>query len=151
MEQAAGDSGLQMSGRFQVLSRDENDQMQTSLVHWDGRCPVETSEGTSVLTAVKTVGCPQAIYDGNGVQLRAEVLANARILSVQGQPMVTGLQLGQPAEPDPNRPSLILRRAGENTLWEIAKSTGSTVEAIMGANQLDGQPEPGQMLLIPVL
>lgn len=151
LEQVAGDSVLQMSGRFQVLSRDENDQMQTSLLHWDGQCPVEIDDGTSVLTAVKTVGCPQTIYDGNGVQLRAEVLANARILSAQGLPMVTGLQLGQPAEPDPNRPSLILRRAGENTLWEIAKSTGSTVEAIMGANQLDGQPEPERMLLIPVV
>jgi hypothetical protein len=151
LERAAGDSALQMSGRFHVLSCDENDQMQTSLVHWDGRCPVETGEGTSALTAVKVIGRPQVIYDGSAVQLRAEVLSDARILSDGGLPMVTGLQLAQPAEPDPNRPSLILRRAGENTLWEIAKSTGSTVEAIMEANQLDAPPEPERMLLIPVI
>ena len=48
------------------------------------------------------------------------------------------------------RPSLILRRAGEEGLWELAKKTGSTVAAIRSANKLQEEPKPGQLLLIPV-
>ena len=51
---------------------------------------------------------------------------------------------------DPNRPSLILRRAGDQCLWDIAKAAGSTMEAIRKANGLSGEPAPEQMLLIPV-
>ena len=68
----------------------------------------------------------------------------------QSIPMVTGVELGQAKQPDPNRPSLILRRAGDNCLWDIAKATGSTMEAICRVNGLAGEPAPEQMLLIPV-
>ncbi len=43
-------------------------------------------------------------------------------------------------EPDPARPSLILRRTGEGGLWELAKACGSTVEAIRSANGLEAEP-----------
>ena len=65
--------------------------------------------------------------------------------------MVTGVELGQRKTPDPNRPSLILRRAGESCLWDIAKASGSTMEAIRRANGFAGEPAPEQMLLVPVL
>ena len=58
--------------------------------------------------------------------------------------------MGDFKEPDPGRPSLVLRRVGQNTLWEIAKQTGSTMEAIVKANALEGDPDPSQMLLIPI-
>lgn len=151
VQQATDAPMMQMRGQFQVLCRDESDQLQTAVVHWDGQCPMEAGEDTEILPSVKTVGRPQAVFDGSAVQLHADVLADMRVVSGSGLSMVTGLQLGEATEPDPNRPGLILRRAGKNTLWEIAKSTGSTVEAIMGANQLEGQPEPERMLLIPVL
>ena len=64
--------------------------------------------------------------------------------------MVTALELGQPTPMDPNRPSLILRRAQSDSLWELAKDCGSTVSAIREANGLDEEAVAGQMLLIPV-
>lgn len=64
--------------------------------------------------------------------------------------MVTGLELGEQRRLDPNRPSLILRRIGEDRLWDIAKASNSTVEAIRKANGLQEEPAPNQMLLIPV-
>jgi len=54
-------------------------------------------------------------------------------------------------QPDPNRPSLLLQRMGEGDLWSLAKATGSTVDAILDANGLQGEPAPDQMLLIPVI
>ena len=66
-------------------------------------------------------------------------------------PMLTGLEIGEATEPDPNRPGVILRRAGDQSLWELAKKFGSTVDAIQAANGLQQEPESDQMLLIPVL
>jgi hypothetical protein len=69
----------------------------------------------------------------------------------QGISMVTGLTLGDRTEPDPGRPSLILRRSRGELLWDLAKASGSTVDAIRKANGLNNEPETGKMLLIPVL
>ena len=63
---------------------------------------------------------------------------------------VVAVEMGETKEPAPDRPSLILRRVGEEGLWEVAKSAGSTVEAIQKANGLQEEPEPGRLLLIPV-
>lgn len=79
-------------------------------------------------------------------ELPLELTATAR----QEIPMVTGLELGEQRRLDPNRPSLILRRIGEDRLWDIAKASNSTVEAIRKANGLQEEPAPNQMLLIPV-
>ena len=64
--------------------------------------------------------------------------------------MVTAVEMGQLRQTDPDRPALILRRAGEKRLWDIAKDSGSRVEDIRRANGLKGEPAPEQMLLIPV-
>ena len=54
-------------------------------------------------------------------------------------------------QPDPDRPSLVLRRMDGSDLWNVAKSCGSTVQAILQANGLVQEPEQGRMLLIPVM
>ena len=66
-------------------------------------------------------------------------------------PVISGVEMEDGLELDINRPSLILRRAGNGRLWDIAKSSGSTMDAIRNANHLEGDPVPDQMLLIPVL
>ena len=94
-------------------------------------------------------------YILTGGELAAMVLTDA--VTVQAQttaeqrfPMVTALEIGDPVRPDPQRPSLILCRAGERSLWELAKQCGSTVDAICRANQLTGEPAADKILLIPV-
>jgi hypothetical protein len=72
-------------------------------------------------------------------------------MSGQGIPQITGLTLGEEKRVSSDRPSLILRRAGEEGLWNLARQSGSTMEAIRRANHLETDPAPGQMLLIPVM
>jgi hypothetical protein len=84
------------------------------------------------------------------IGLHSELQAEAMTVSQQGMNMVTGLELGEMEIPDPARPSLILRRAGEDSLWEIAKGSGSTVSAIRKANGLKDEPLDDRLLLIPV-
>ena len=90
-----------------------------------------------------------AIRDGS-VTVKGEVPLEMTSESSRGFSMITGVELGEEKEPDANRPSLILRRAGDGRLWDIAKESGSTMDAIRKANGLQEEPAAGQMLLIPV-
>ena len=91
------------------------------------------------------------VMSPEGAQARIAMAFDLCTVSGEGIPMVTGVEAGEPVRPDPNRPSMILRRAENRSLWEIAKDCGSTVEAIRVANKLQSEPDAGQMLLIPVL
>jgi len=66
--------------------------------------------------------------------------------------MLSGIRAGERREPDPERPSVIIRsRKPEETLWDIAKYCGSTVSAIQRLNKLESEPEENRLLLIPVV
>ena len=86
----------------------------------------------------------------DGMALRSTYPMTVQVYSGQSIPMVTELEMGELKEADPGRPSIILRRAGDEGLWAMAKDYGSTVQAIREANQLTDEPLSGQMLLIPV-
>jgi hypothetical protein len=87
---------------------------------------------------------------GSGMELKGESILLLQTVARQGLEMVSGLKLGELQELNAGRPSLILRRAGDQDLWSIAKSTGSTMDAIRQANSLEGEPEESRILLIPV-
>jgi hypothetical protein len=82
--------------------------------------------------------------------MKMELPVELSTSAIQCIGMVTGLEIGQQKKQDPNRPSLILQRAGDLCLWDLAKRTGSTVEAIRRVNGLEQEPAPDQMLLIPI-
>ena len=64
--------------------------------------------------------------------------------------MLTQLNPGEPILQDPDRPALVLRRPGGESLWELARHYGSSVEAIRAANGLESEPAPDRMILIPI-
>ena len=86
-----------------------------------------------------------------GQTLRTEVPVQITFSTAAGVPAVTQITLGERLEQDPGRPSLILRRATGEPVWNLAKDSGSTVAAIQKANGLETDPVPGRILLIPVL
>ncbi|MBE6933710.1 MAG: hypothetical protein E7462_01465 [Ruminococcaceae bacterium] len=94
---------------------------------------------------------PVELYpSSDGVTLSSGISVEAHVYSGQPITQIVELNLGECVEPDPERPSMILRRVGEEGLWEIAKGCGSTPEAIRQANHLSQEPEEGQLLLIPI-
>ena len=95
-------------------------------------------------------GLPVAVAGSGNIGVNGEIPVQIVTTANQEIPVVTGISIGQQCRMDPNRPALILRRAGEDRLWDIAKGSGSTVDAIRKANGLEAEPAPGQMLLIPV-
>lgn len=140
---------MELPGQFQVLWYDENGALQSSIARTEENWDMPAGEDTRIAATVLPGAAPSATA-GSGMELKGESVLQVTTTARQGLPMVTGLSLGEEQIREPNRPSLILRRAGDAPLWDIAKSTGSTVSAIQKANALETDPAPNQILLIPV-
>ncbi len=138
-----------LPGQFSVLYYDTEGTLQGATSRWEGS--VSLSAGPEVQMAGEVcLSGKVSTESGSKPQLQADMLLGITGSARQGLSMVTALELTDQSQSDPNRPSLILRRVGNEKLWEIAKSTGSTVSAISDANKLTGEPEKNRILLIPI-
>ena len=141
---------LEVPGQFQVLFYGEGGVLQSANSRWEGSLRISAHEDGQVHAVILPGSEGHATLGNDQIYLKPEVVLCLETQSQERIPMATGMEIGQVRIPDPNRPSLILRRVGEDGLWTIAKGTGTTVSAIMDANGLTGEPLENQMLLIPV-
>lgn len=141
---------LELPGTFQTLYYGADGMLHAGTARWEGRQTVAAGEDTRLLAQPMAAERMQAAPGAGQITVSADVPMEITAVTRQRIPMVTGLTLGQPRRKDPNRPSLILRRAGEQRLWDMAKASGSTVEAILQANGLQEEPASDRMLLIPI-
>ncbi len=142
---------VELPAVYQLLYYDGEGALQAGTAHWQGDMSLPTADSAMLETVCIPLGKPQAALGEDSTVLRCDVMLDTVSYTNQSLPMVTGIAVGEAVEKDPARPSLILRRAGEEGLWELAKKSGSTVDAIRKANDLQGEPAPDKMLLIPVL
>ena len=136
-------------GQFQMLYYGEDGRLHGGSARWEGKQSFPADENSSIF-AVPMIPDAQAVTGNGKILAKMDLPVELTATADPSIPMVTGVELGQKKSPDPNRPSLILRRAGGNRLWDIAKATGSTMETIRKTNGLTGEPDPEQMLLIPI-
>lgn len=141
----------QIPGQFQILYRDDQGQLQGAALRGQMIGEMESASTNRVDSRLACVMNPEGSFVADGAVLTAEAAIDSDVFCEEGIPMVTALQLGEKTMPDPQRPSLILRRSGGEELWVIAKECGSTVEAICKANSITDEPEEDVMLLIPVV
>ena len=141
---------LELSGQFQVLYDTGDGTLQCATARWEGQQTVNAGEETALWAVPMVFGNPTADIRGDSLELRAEGKLDLQTMVRQEIPMVTGLTLADAEKPDDSRPSLILRRAGKERLWDIAKASGSTMAAIREANGPDTPRSEDQILLIPV-
>lgn len=139
------------SGQVQALFYDESGSLQSSTGRWNTAWELPVSSDAELLGTVLEVLQPQTTVNADQFQVNGELMMEVLTVAQSPLTMVTGLELGEIRQPDPGRPSLILRRAGDGSLWELAKHTGSTVSAIRSANGLEETPGDDRLLLIPVL
>ena len=140
---------LELPGQFQVIWYDKEGSLQSATARTEENWDMPGDEGIRVRATVLPGASPSAGM-GTGLELKGDTVLEMTSTSRRGLPMVTGLSLGEERVREENRPSLILRRAGNAGLWNIAKSTGSTVAAIEKANALEEEPAPDRILLIPI-
>ena len=141
---------LQLSGVFQILYRDEEMALQSAVVPWNQTQQLPADSSTKLCVGATVLGNPESSRSGNGVQLYGELCLSRKAVCASELPAVCALEITDtPAAAA--RPSLILRRPGGETLWDIAKACGSTEAAICQANDLTGEPDPERILLIPLI
>lgn len=145
------DLEVELPGVFQVLYYDPEGNLQNAAQNWAGHWQLVAGENCHFALAVEQSAQPTAMPLADTLRLRGELCLDVHTGAEQRIPMVTGLEIGEMKTPDPKRPSVILRRSAGLSLWQLAKGCGSTVEAIETANQLSGEPDPENMLLIPVM
>lgn len=145
-----GEVDLELPGMFQALAQGQDGGLQGISTRWEGNLRLPADEDTDLEAIPFAVGNAGAESSGDQTEMNARMEMQLRTTANTAVPGVWALEMGEMREPDPERPSLILRRAGDEELWYLAKDAGSTVDAIREANGLQGDPEPGKMLLIPV-
>ena len=141
----------EISGMFQMLGYDENGELGSDTLHWDENFTIPADKDTRVDVTVRHMAKPYLTSMGDSATIGGEIQMDVAAAMNSGLKMMTGIEMGEMKDLDPQRPSLILRRMGEESLWELAKASGSTVEAIQKANNLQHEPHENQMLLIPVV
>ncbi len=141
---------LEMAAQTGILYRSPEDTLTGIAPKWEGNSELEADGDCRVLPMAYSEQEPHISVGADQLDITGTYTMGLLWVSGQEMTMVTGLEAGALQEPDPSRPSLILRRMGEQSLWELAKESGSTVDAICKANGLEGEPEDNRMLLIPV-
>ena len=142
---------LELAGTFQILHYREDGSLQSSNLRWEDHMQIPIDSNCRIHAFAGSVGNIQMISGGTDTSVCVTFQLQTRTRVEQGIPMITSLELGQAETQDWDRPSLILRRAGQDSLWSIAKSCGTTVEVIQNANGGIDHPAPEQMLLIPMI
>lgn len=140
---------LQENIRAQVLWQDEQGKLQMTLQRMEGEEILAAHPNARVMGQPGVLHCRESL-GGDSLSISWELPVDLRFTGGHGLDAVTAVKPGSHQVPDPARPSLVLRRA-EGRLWDLARDAGSTVDAIRQANGLTGEPEPGKMLLIPVM
>ena len=144
-------TSVELPGCMGLIYRDGDGALQYLQEPWaDNFCVPAADDGKTEVN----IGCIQPVevrLTGDGVEITGQIQLDMRTMTQLEVPMVCGMEIGEEIQPDPSRPSVLLQRMGQQDLWNIAKDTGSTVEAIWQANGLQEEPVPGQMLLIPIL
>ena len=140
----------ELSGRVRCLMYDEEGNLEAVDLPWQEQWDLE-ADGKVGIQAQVTMDNGLKISGNPGQYwITPELEVQTQFIAPLDASMVTGVSLGQPRNPDPHRPSLVLKRPGSATLWELAKASGSTVEAICQANHLSGDPIEDRLLLIPI-
>lgn len=145
-----GQVSLEIPHSLQILYYGEKGLLQAATARWTSLLEQKTAEDCRVIAFPGTAAEPHVLPGGDSMSVQWEVPMQLRSTGNSHIPMLASMEVGEELQPDVDGPSLLLKRAGERGLWELAKQTGSRLEDIRHANDLEGDPEPGQLLLIPL-
>ena len=141
--------GCEFQLHHQLLTYDENDNLHCASIRGNEDWAMPSDDMNRVNLRPRPES-PMISFDEDAVNLSAGMEMTVSVFSQRGMDVITAIEYGEKTQPDPQRPSLILRKAGDERLWDIAKECRSTVDAIKRANKLTEEPKYDQMLLVPV-
>jgi hypothetical protein len=140
----------ELPGHFQMLYYDDTNGLQCTAPRWEKNWAEDVRQDYRQEITIYPTGRPQGALSAGNADMYADVLIHTKVIGHKGIPVASGLEMGELTTPDPNRPSLLLRKFNEGSLWELAKEVGTTVDTILAANHLQTEPDRDQILLIPI-
>lgn len=141
---------LQYGLNVNLLYYDQDNQLRGKTVHIEHSSDMSLSpNGQCRAELLLTEPCK--IMNGGQIELRCPIVSVADSFAAQEIRGICGGKT-EPIEEETERPSLILRRIGqEESLWSVAKSYRTTVQKIMEANGLSDEAAMSEaLLLIPM-
>lgn len=141
---------LELPAQFQLLYYASDGSLQGTTARWESSMQIVADPDSRIHFLVQPCGNVQTMSGADELGLRAQLKLEMLVLAEEGIPMVTRLDAGEMIDTDIERPSMIICRCDGESLWNMAKRCGSTVDDIIRINRLDGQPQPGKMLMIPI-
>ena len=139
-------------GSCLILYKDLEGQLRSTWTRWESSETMESSQNNIVNGDVSYCGDLHWEISGTSVYLDTKLILHTMTQTSQGITAVKSLVISdEPVETDFHRPSLIIRSAGTEDLWHLAKSVGSTTEDISRINGIGDSLNPDQLLLIPLL
>lgn len=142
---------LRSKCRLMVLYQNESQQLVSVWKEVPIQVQVDSLPDTVCsacrITSYETLAIPAA----GGIEFRLSAQFHTLQSRHQSCMVTTAAQLGNPRATDKPRPSVVLRLAStDESLWDIAKTYGTTTQRILQANELDETMNvEGKMLLIP--
>ena len=146
------DSGMaeDHSGAFKVLYYDKDEILQTAAGSWDERTEVPESMDCSCAVFDVPMGEVSVSQAGEECSLSIPIRTDLRISGRSEQTVIAGFEQKETESDVDHRPSLIICKPGEDTLWDIAKRYKSTIRDIERANNPDDNREADSFLLVPI-
>ena len=142
---------VEFPGAFQILCYREDGTLHCTLLRTEENLQIPLDGSCRMSALVQYLNQPQITPGAEGLTLSAAAGLQLRTNLSRGIPMIMAMDMGPETEEEHDRPSVILRRASNDSLWEIAKASGSTVEAIQNANEGTDHLTSDRMLLIPTI
>lgn len=141
---------VESGGTFLTVLRGADGSYSSKSVRDSRSIQMNTDCDTVAFSGMR--GMPTVRKEGGNWRTDTQVVLSIGSLCARPMNMVCALRAGEVTPPDPDRPSVIIRRRGSHeSLWDLAKHSGSTVGAIRKMNKLEGEPAEDKLLLIPVL
>jgi len=149
---AGGDEAeASVSCKLQILYYDQSGNLRCCSQRTEAGSKFASDTGVEPTAVASLRGKTDVSSNLAETKARTEVLLDIRFDGNGEFSAVESVDLSETENDLSDRPSLILKRCRGESLWELAKEAGSSVEAIQKANQLREEPEAEQLLLIPVL
>lgn len=141
---------VECGGTFQTLLQEKDGNYSGKMIRCTGQSRFPT--GCDTVCFTNSRGNASCRREGSNWRVDTQVVLDLKSICSKPMEMVTGVKMGEVRKPNPERPSVIMRRREPGqSLWNLAKNTGSTVGAIRKMNKLEGDPEEDRLLLIPVI
>ena len=141
---------VEQPGIFQVLYLDMDGNWQGCSVAAKDTWVMASDPQNRIDLYSDCASRPVTVSGSEEVTVTVGLTLQAMVSNDNGLPMTSGIETGEMKEKDPARPSLIVRKAGNDRVWDIAKKYNASISDIQYANGDCKEFKEDQVILIPI-